>query len=76
GRLMWQAEAWLYGQGVLYLQVKTLGPSCEDENYAGTRAFYEAMGFVPLEELAQIWDEANPCLIMVKKLDTAIPAKN
>jgi hypothetical protein len=30
--------------------------------------FYEAVGFKPLEETSQIWDEHNPCLIMVKKL--------
>jgi ribosomal protein S18 acetylase RimI-like enzyme len=63
-----QAEAWLKNQGVEYLQVKTLGPSNSDENYAKTRAFYAAVGFRPMEELAQIWDEHNPCLIMVKKL--------
>jgi len=66
--LLRQAEAWLAGQGVEYLQVKTLGPSHPDEGYAHTRAFYTAMGFVPLEELPQIWDAANPCLIMVKRL--------
>ena len=63
-----QAQAWLTSRGVEYLQVKTLGPSHSDENYASTRAFYMAMGFRPLEEFKQIWDEHNPCLIMVKKL--------
>lgn len=32
-----------------------------------TAAFYEARGFVPLEELLDLW-EANPCLLMVKRL--------
>jgi hypothetical protein len=50
------------------MQVKTLGPSRLDEHYAKTRAFYEAMGFRPLEEFKQIWDENNPCLVMVKRL--------
>jgi ribosomal protein S18 acetylase RimI-like enzyme len=50
------------------MQVKTLGPSNPDPGYARTRAFYEALGFRPLEELKQIWDEQNPCLIMVKQL--------
>jgi len=63
-----QAQEWLKSRGVEYLQVKTLGPSHSDENYAGTRAFYEAMGFRPLEEFKQIWNEHNPCLIMVKRL--------
>jgi hypothetical protein len=45
----------------------TLGPSCPDEGYTRTRGFYEARGFVGLEELHDLWDE-NPCLIMVKRL--------
>jgi ribosomal protein S18 acetylase RimI-like enzyme len=49
------------------MQVKTLGPSRPDEHYAKTRAFYEALGFRPLEEFKQIWDENNPCLVMVKR---------
>jgi GNAT superfamily N-acetyltransferase len=66
--LVQQAQQWLAGQGVEYLQVKTLGPSHSDPNYAKTRAFYTAMGFRPLEELGQIWNDQNPCLIMVKRL--------
>ncbi len=67
-RLMQEAEAWLRRQGVEYLQVKTLGPSNNDANYAETRAFYLAVGFRPLEEFKQIWDAQNPCLIMIKQL--------
>jgi ribosomal protein S18 acetylase RimI-like enzyme len=66
--LVRQAQDWLKNQGVEYLQVKTLGASHPDENYARTRAFYLAVGFQPLEEFSQIWDENNPCLILVKKL--------
>jgi N-acetylglutamate synthase-like GNAT family acetyltransferase len=54
--------------GIEYMQVKTLGPSRPDEGYARTRAFYEAIGYRPLEELTMIWDEHNPCLIMIKSL--------
>jgi ribosomal protein S18 acetylase RimI-like enzyme len=67
-RLIDQAQAWLKSRAVEYLQVKTLGPSHSDESYARTRAFYTAMGFRSLEEFKQIWDEHNPCLIMIKKL--------
>jgi len=63
-----QAQKWLKSQNIEYLQVKTLGPSHDDKSFAKTRAFYEAVGFKPLEEFKQIWDEHNPCLIMVKKL--------
>jgi GNAT superfamily N-acetyltransferase len=61
------AEAYLRARGVEYLQVKTLGPSDPDVGYARTRAFYEARGFVPLEELHDLW-EHNPCLLLVKRL--------
>ncbi len=53
--------------GAEYLEVKTLGPSKPDEHYAGTRAFYMRCGFLPLEEFDGIWP-ADPCLIMVRKL--------
>jgi len=66
--LLLAAQDWLKAQAVEYLQVKTLGPSDSDLNYARTRAFYEAMGFRPLEEFKQIWDEHNPCLVMFKRL--------
>jgi GNAT superfamily N-acetyltransferase len=66
--LLSHAQDWLKDKGFEYLQVKTLAPSREDAHYARTRAFYEAMGFRALEELKQIWDENNPCLIMVKRL--------
>jgi GNAT superfamily N-acetyltransferase len=49
------------------LQVKTLGPSHPDAGYAATRAFYHAIGFVPVEETTALWPD-NPCLIMVKWL--------
>ena len=52
--------------GVRLLQVKTLGPSDNDEFYARTTAFYLAMGYLPLEELHDYWPENNPCLILVK----------
>ena len=67
--LLEAAEAYLRDRGVEYLQAKTLGPSRPDEHYARTRRFYEARGFVPLEELTAIWGTDNPCLIMVKRLD-------
>jgi GNAT superfamily N-acetyltransferase len=67
-QLVRRAEEYLHSLGVEYFQVKTLGPSHPDKGYADTRAFYEAIGFRPLEELTQIWDEANPCLILVKRL--------
>ncbi len=67
-KLIQHAEAYLRRDGVEFLQVKTLGPSRPDERYAGTRVFYAAMGFRPIEEFAELWDRDNPCLLMVKRL--------
>lgn len=65
--LLAAAEEYLRTRDVEYLQVKTLGPSDPDAGYARTRAFYEARGFVALEELLDLW-EHNPCLLLVKRL--------
>ena len=61
------AESELRGDGCQVLQVKTLGPSHPDSRYALTRAFYQAVGFIPLEETHDLWPE-NPCLLMIKAL--------
>lgn len=53
--------------GCRLLQVKTLGPSHPDAGYARTRAFYRAVGFLPVEELTELWP-GNPCLVMVLPL--------
>jgi coenzyme F420-0:L-glutamate ligase/coenzyme F420-1:gamma-L-glutamate ligase len=60
------AESWCRVRGVPYLHVKTLGPSRPDPGYDATRSFYEAVGFVALEELHGLWDENNPTLVLVK----------
>jgi N-acetylglutamate synthase-like GNAT family acetyltransferase len=62
-------EADLRVLGVSLLQVKTLGPSDLDEGYRRTRMFYEAMGFLALEETTAFWGSKQPCLIMVKPLN-------
>jgi GNAT superfamily N-acetyltransferase len=55
-------------RGAFLLQVKTLGPSHPSEEYARTRAFYEALDFIPLEETTSFWGVGNPCLILVRIL--------
>ncbi|MDO5093350.1 MAG: GNAT family N-acetyltransferase [Propionibacteriaceae bacterium] len=60
-------EADARAKGVRLLEVKTLGASHPDPHYARTRHFYEAVGFLPLEE-TDLWGEGTPCLIMVKPL--------
>jgi len=67
-RLLAHAEEALRGDGIRLLQVKTLGPSHPSAAYGRTRAFYAAMGFLPLEELPELWGADNPCLLLVKCL--------
>lgn len=54
--------------GTKFLQVKTLGPSNSNKYYAATRKFYKSVGFYPLEEIKDLWDEINICLIMIKNI--------
>ena len=61
------AEGDLRKVGSRLLEVKTLGPSHPDEGYRKTRAFYTALGFLPLEE-TNLWGPDQPSLIMVKVL--------
>ncbi|UNO40743.1 GNAT family N-acetyltransferase [Streptomyces sp. MST-110588] len=65
--LVGAVESALERDGCRLLQVKTLGASHPDRGYAGTRAFYRSVGFLPLEERNDLWP-GNPCLIMVKGL--------
>lgn len=55
-------------EGRRYLTVKTLDASKEDAGYAGTRAFYGQMGFIPLEVFPTLWDAENPCLLMITQV--------
>jgi GNAT superfamily N-acetyltransferase len=72
GRLLVEQVAGaLSADGVKLLQVKTFGPSGESAEYERTRAFYEAVGFIPLEELRELWGPENPCLILVMPLVSA-----
>lgn len=66
------AEEDLIAEGMALLEVKTLGPSSDHEGYAGTRAFYQALGFLPVEELHGVWPH-DPCLILVKPLAIGSP---
>ena len=53
-----------------FLTVKTLDESNPDKNYAKTREFYLKEGFKPLEVFPLLWDKKNPCLFMVKKVES------
>jgi rhodanese-related sulfurtransferase/GNAT superfamily N-acetyltransferase len=57
----------LHGDGTRFLAVKTLSDRDPYPPYAETRAFYEAMGFVPLMDL-DIWGPENPALLLVRSV--------
>jgi ribosomal protein S18 acetylase RimI-like enzyme len=69
GRRLVEAAAQLAAaRGARFLTVKTLSPSNPDTNYAATRLFYEAVGFLPIEEFPTLWNADNPCLLMLRPL--------
>ncbi len=69
GRALWlKSEEWFRENGCRYVVAKTLSDEVNYPPYEATRAFYRAMGFEPLLTLHEMWDEENPCLIMIKTL--------
>ncbi len=69
GRAMLEvAESWLAERDIGFLQVKTLSPRSADAGYAATRAFYFGCGFLPLEEMPELWGADQPALQMIKTL--------
>ena len=52
------------GRGDAFLQVKTVQEGRYPE-YDRTNAFYRAVGFTELECLPTLWDEWNPCQVLV-----------
>jgi len=52
-----------------YIIVKTLSEIVEYKPYMKTKEFYIKMGFKELLTLTEMWDEENPCLIMIKNID-------
>lgn len=67
GRLLMQALEEEARKDYAYLQVKTVDEGHYRE-YDQTIAFYKSCGFVKLEVFPTLWDEWNPCLLMIKKL--------
>ena len=49
------------------IQVKTVDEGHYKE-YDQTIAFYEGVGFKKMEVFPTLWDEWNPCLILIKKI--------
>jgi N-acetylglutamate synthase-like GNAT family acetyltransferase len=66
--LMVRAIEYAKESGVRYLTLKTLSASQPNEFYARTRKFYEAWGFVPIEEFPAPWNPDDPAWLMLKEL--------
>ena len=60
------AVRWAAAREIGYLSVKTISDKHPDPNYAKTRAFYRAAGFLPFEELPTLWGKNLPCLVLVR----------
>jgi GNAT superfamily N-acetyltransferase len=61
--IQWSAE-----RGFKYVTVKTLSEKHKDQHYAKTRRFYLEMGFLPFEELPELWGADNPCLVLMRTI--------
>ena len=73
GKQLYEAlEQHFIHQGCEYVIVKTLSPLHTDIHYALTREFYEAIGFKEFYTDYNIWDEENPCLMMIKYLGEVV----
>jgi len=57
----------LHDDGTSFLLVKTLSDRHPDPGYAETRAFYRAVGFVPVTDL-DIWGPQNPALLLIRSV--------
>jgi len=66
-RLLASVEGDARAFGTRLIEVKTIGPSNPDPRFAATRAFYQEMGFLPVEEIPGLWGN-KPALVMVKVL--------
>ena len=69
--LLAAAEEHARAQGVKFLQVKTVAETSQSAEYAQTRRFYLARGYVPMEVFPTLWDPWNPALQLVKVLNGA-----
>lgn len=67
-KLYYLMEKHFKEMGFKHIIVKTLSDKANSKEYAKTRKFYTSVGFEPLITLTEMWDEKNPCIIMIKEL--------
>ena len=68
-KLLTEVEKYLIEKKIEFLQVKTLSPNRECDHYKKTRLFYQSYGFREVETFPTLWDENNPCLLMIKSVE-------
>ena len=69
-QLVYWCEEYCRATGKKFLTVKTLDGSRASESYEKTRLFYQGMGFIPLEVFPMFWDADNPCLFLVRAVES------
>ncbi len=63
-KLFSQLFTYAAAHGYAFLQVKTVREGCYD-SYDRTNQFYKSLGFVEFECFPTLWDEKNPCQILI-----------
>ncbi len=74
--LLLEAEKQLISTGFEFLQVKTVSADRECEFYRKTRLFYKSFGFKEVEVFPTLWDESNPCQLLIKSLAPKVSGLN
>ena len=69
--LLEHVERWLKERGVRFLQIKTVAAASPSPEYAESREFYAARGYLPLEVFPTLWSPRNPALQLIKSLGAA-----
>lgn len=65
-KLVAYSEEYCRKNGIDFLTVKTIDESSSNNSYKGTRAFYKALKFKPIDVLPTLWGEGFPCLYLIK----------
>ena len=74
--LLLEAEKHLARRGFEFIQVKTVSANRECEFYKKTRLFYKSFGFKEVEVFPTLWDESNPCQLLIKSLPNKVSGIN
>ena len=61
-------ETYCKSKGIHFMSVLTLSSKSTNEPYKRTREFYTKCGFKEFMDLDELWDDNNPCILMLKKL--------